>query len=196
MCWHHRSDHYKIKPNPPIERFMPKDFLSIINRYADFTQARRTTWNELSRAYSLEDKEPTEGRTKVIANVHCECTIAIYMIEKFREQGKPPTFIGIGMSKYSCWFCGKYLEFLTKSESRFINDMKLTISGYRRKIQGGWSVPPNGPFKVLCEMGALLGREIDAILRTTEYRSGPFFIGDDSDDDVDLCGDTIHIFCM
>ncbi|KAN0072480.1 hypothetical protein V8E54_009409 [Elaphomyces granulatus] len=175
----------EIKPPPPVEHFMPKNFLSIINSYADFTRSCGTTWNELSRAYSI-GKEPTEGQLKVTANVHCECTIATYMVEKFREQGKRATCINIGISKYSCWFCEKYLEFLTQSESGVITDMKVAVSRYRyrAKIQAGWSAPPNGPPNVLCKMGALLGREIEAILKTTEglHRTNNL-IGYDSDDD-------------
>ena len=62
--------------------------------------------------------------------------------------------------------------------------MKVAISGYRRKIQAGWSVPPNGPFNALCQMGALLEKEIDVILKTTKggYRSDPHPIGDEIDD--------------
>jgi hypothetical protein len=67
------------------------------------------------------------------------------MVNKFREQERRPTFINIGISKYSCWLCEKYLELLVQNESGFTPDMKVAVSGYQGKIQSGWTVPPNGP---------------------------------------------------
>jgi hypothetical protein len=132
--------------------------------------------------------EPT-GKMKVTASVHCECTIALHMVEKFRDQRKRPKFMEIGISKYSCWLCEMYLELLVQSESGFIADMKLAVSGYQGKIQAGWRIPPNGPFNVTCRMGALLGCEMDAILENAEreHSSDSFpRYSSTGDDDVDI----------
>ena len=176
---------------------MPMDCLSIVNSYADFTKSRRTTWEELAQAYQLERTQPREGNMKVTASVHCECSIAIHMVEKYREQERRPTFIEIGISKYSCWLCEKYLELLVQDESGCTPDMKIAVSGYQGKIQSGWTIPSNGPFYARCRMGAVLGNEVDAILENVErgYRSDSNPMSDDDDDDINFSGRKDSIEC-
>jgi hypothetical protein len=153
---------------------MPMNFLHIVNSYADIRDSRHIEWEELINAFPLlkdEMKPPTEGETKVTTSVHCECTIAVHMLRKFLERQNTvhrtrPKFIGIGISKYSCWLCEKYIEFLVQSNA-FV---RFTVAGYQGKIQSGWKPPSHGPPSARSSMTELLKHEMDEILDTVERK--------------------------
>ena len=169
---------------------MPKNFLDIINSYADFTQSSRMTWDQLIQVYpSLEGTtKPTEGKTKVISSVHCECTIAIHMGGKlWKHEGPGPKFVEIGVSKLSCWLCEKYMEFLMQSSG--FNGLKLVVTGYQDKIHAGWMPPPNGPINALCSIANLVRGELDEVSANVEreLRSDSFprvSSGDDEEQSI------------
>src|SRR4051794_26147459 len=119
------------------------NFLHIVNSYADTRDSRHIEWDELINAFPLlkDEIEPTGGeQMKVTASVHCECTIAVHMLRKFLERGNTvhrtrPKFIEIGISKYSCWLCEKYIEFLVQSNNTLV---RFIVAGYQGKIHSGW----------------------------------------------------------
>ena len=117
--------------------------MDTINAYADTTRVRHIQWDKLVAAYpSLVGKaEPAQGVTSLTASVHCECTVAIHMFQKLSGIWATPRSVDIGISKYSCWFCQKYLEFVLQSSW----GMKFIVTGYQGKIQAGWIPPEHGP---------------------------------------------------
>jgi hypothetical protein len=143
-----------------------RNFLHIINAYADSRKTRHIEWDELTEAYpSLENTvEPKDGNTSVTMSVHCECTLAIRLLLEYANRRTPPKFAEIGISKYSCWLCQKYLDFLfSASEMRFI------VTGYQGKMQAGW-IPPHGPANARNDIIRLIQHEMDEILESVERK--------------------------
>jgi hypothetical protein len=128
----------RVKPPELVAHLVPRNFLHAINPYADSTNARRVELEELITTYpSMRNVEPAEGIASVTTSVHSECTIAVHMIQEFL--GHHLQIVDIGISKYSCWFCQRYLELLMSvAKTRFV------VAGYQGKLQAGW-MPPNGP---------------------------------------------------
>ena len=141
-----------------------------INAYADARGTRHIEWGELVTAYpSLADKaEPAQGVTPLTTSVHCECTVAIHMFQKISEKvdWRTPRSVDIGVSKHSCWFCQKYLEFVLQSFWR----TKFVVTAYQGKIQAGWIPPEHGPTSALNNVAMLLNHEMDEILECVEQK--------------------------
>jgi hypothetical protein len=150
---------------------MPINFLHIVNSYANTGNKRRIEWKGLINSFPLlrGEIEPIEGETKVTMSVHCECTIAVHMLQKLLERQNTdhrisPKFIEIGISKYSSWLCEKYIEFLAES-----NDfVRFIVTGYQGKTQSGWIPPSHSPPSALSRMSELLKHEMDEIVDTVE----------------------------
>jgi hypothetical protein len=143
---------------------MPNNFVRIVNSYADSIEARHTNWKELIHAYpGLKDgTEPTEGEIGIKTSVHCECTVAVHMLQMICPVDQRA--VEIGISKHSCWLCQKYLEFLSAWNFKFI------IGGYQGKIHAGWKPPPDGPDDAHRSMIGLLKEEMDEILANAKPR--------------------------
>ena len=124
----------EIIPPQPTQHSMAANFLQIINAFADSIQSVRISWDELKDAYpSLGGKEEPTGDTAVTVSPHCECTIGNFMRNKLEQDGSSAKFFEIGISKYSCWFCEKYMELLEQNSSGF-TDMKIVVTGYQGKF--------------------------------------------------------------
>jgi len=99
------------------------------------------------------------------------------MAEKFWVQRPHSRYFEIGVSKHSCWFCEKYLEYFVQSSSGFHLKMKVLMTGYQGKLHPGWKLPANGPLNAAIKMNDLLRREMDEILKRVEQErmsdSGP-----------------------
>jgi len=131
-----QSLHVSTVPRQVLNLQGPKNFLRVINSYADSRKIRHIEWEELVEAYpSLKDTKPTEGDMPVTTSVHCECIIAVHMLRKYLERENAiqitPKYVEIGISKRSCWFCQKYLEFLSDSLGSSLQDIKgkYTLDG-------------------------------------------------------------------
>ena len=182
----------EVKPPQPVKYSLPNP-LHIVNSYADFRHSPYITWEQLTQAYPLlEGMTEPAGKVKVTTSVHCECTVAVHIAEKFREREEllQPSVVEIGISKLSCWFCEKYLEFLVQSRSGFRKKMKFVVTGYQGKIHPGWICPPLGPLDAIFKMTGLVRHEVDEVLERVmlERRSDSFLrysSGADDDDDGD-----------
>lgn len=147
---------------------MPNNFLRILNSYGSPKEPCKTTWEELTSAYpSLGKGEPPEKDITIKTCVHCECTVANYMIQRIQEQDRVAGLrpVEIGISKYSCWLCEKYFALLLSHLQ-----IQVVVTGYHGKVPAGWRLPPDGDTRVLNGMADLLRREIDEILAATEKR--------------------------
>src|SRR4051812_8022322 len=84
------------------------------------------------------------------------------MLQMFQYIGQNthPNFVETGISKYSCWLCQKYLEFLSISGLNFI------IAGYHEKLYPGWKPPLNGTPDACSSMIELTKQEMDEILES------------------------------
>jgi OTT_1508-like deaminase len=147
---------------------MPRNFLNIINAYAKSRGVDSINWEDLTAAFPplTSKEEPTEGKAPVTISVHCECTVAVHIIQKSQNQTVCRRFVKIGASKHTCWFCQKYLEFL---ERDLTPKTKFIVSGYQGKIHAGWK-PPAGPSSALGDIVRLLKQEVDEILGTVRRR--------------------------
>jgi OTT_1508-like deaminase len=154
----------KIKAPGQRAHSMPKRFLEVVNNYAVSQGKPRVQWQDLCNAFPpLKDRpEPPEGDIKVTTSVHCECTIATYLLKKTLAQ---PKVCEIGISKRSCWLCQRYLEFLVEPDSDLAptQPSRFIVSGYQGKIHSGWQ-PPVGPEKAARRMVGLITHEMDEIL--------------------------------
>ena len=147
------------------------NFLDILNSHARSRGSCHIDWEALTSAFpSLRDEERPTGTARLTMSVHCECSIASHMLRKLPESDFPlemirPRHIEIGISKYSCQMCEKYMECLaqTCSSTRFV------VSGFQGKIHAGWK-PPRDPPSVLSKMAELVRQEADEILETVDRK--------------------------
>ena len=104
-----------------------------------------------------------------MTSVHCECTVAVHMFQKVSEyanKGTRPSSVDIGISKHSCWFCQKYLEFVLQSTW----GMRFVVTGYQEEIQAGWVPPLHGSPSAHNNIVGLLKHEMDEILESVERK--------------------------
>ncbi|KAI9770548.1 MAG: hypothetical protein M1840_003138 [Geoglossum simile] len=176
----------EVKPAKQSIHLMPKNFLKVLNDYAIRRGKPQVQWRELCHSFpSLNDRvEPGDGDMKVTTSIHCECTIATYLLD--RAAGRPTAF-EIGVSKRCCWLCEKYLQVLVEPDDSSILAPRssFTVSGYQEKIHSGWH-PPHWPQRAFSRMIGLVEGEIEEILgsliRTNRSDSFPRSpISEDSD---------------
>jgi hypothetical protein len=93
------------------------------------------------------------------------------MLRKFLERDHSlrlirSNFIEIGISKYSCWLCERFMECLAKTES-----VQFVVSGFQGKMQSGWKLPPDPPYAqdTIC-MAELVTHETDEILEAVDRK--------------------------
>lgn len=147
-----------------MERSLP-NFLDAVNSYAAREENHVVIkWDDLINAFPiLRDEKKPAGEVKVTTSVHCECTVAVHMLRKLRERplNRP---VEIGIYKYSCWLCGKYLKYLSRGSL-----VQFVVSGFQGKIQPGW-MPPSSPPSARNSMAELVEREVNEIIETTERK--------------------------
>jgi OTT_1508-like deaminase len=138
---------------------MPRNFLEIINNYAASNGKPTIEWGDICNSFpSLSTEVPQKGDMKVTTSVHCECTVASYLLENIPAQ----SIFEIGISKRSCWLCGRYLGFLAEPDGS-TRAAKFVVSGFQGKIHAGWR-PPASPVEVVGRMIGLIAHEMDEIL--------------------------------
>ncbi|KAI9766957.1 MAG: hypothetical protein M1839_004665 [Geoglossum umbratile] len=179
----------EVKPAGQSIQLMPKNFLKVLNDYAIRRGKSRVQWKDLCHSFpSLNNRvEPGDGDMKVTTSIHCECTIATYLLN--RAAGRPTAF-EIGVSKHCCWLCEKYLSVLVEPDDSSIlaPSSSFIVSGYQGKIHSGWH-PPHWPPRAFNRMIGLVEGEIEEILgsitRTNRSDSFPRSpISEDSDIEV------------
>lgn len=112
----------------------------------------------------------------VTASVHCELTVAMHRIKSSVENSAP---IEIGVSKHSCYLCGKLIRKINKHFR-----MKFVVSGLQGKTHAGWRFPLETPLDLQRAIMKALNKEI-VELRHFAYskrRSDSFPTADSGDE--------------
>lgn len=134
---------------------MPKDYLTILNRFATERNLPTATYDTIATAYPNCTPAPTVGRPlqSVLHSVHVECTLAVYLA----SLGRPWSNIEIGCSKRSCWLCESYLSHRQAG-------LAFHVRNVHGKLQPGWTMPEGGDAMVEKSVRALVMNEVIEVM--------------------------------
>lgn len=134
---------------------MPKDYLTILNRYATDKNLPMATYDTLATAYPHRTPAPTGVKPfqPVLQSVHAECTLAVYLA----SLGRPWNNVVIGCSKGSCWLCESYL-------SHRQGGLAFHVRNAHGKLQPGWTMPQGGDPMVEEYLRTLVEDEVVEVL--------------------------------
>ncbi|KAL0631007.1 hypothetical protein Q9L58_010143 [Maublancomyces gigas] len=155
-----QSEEIKIKIHPApgtaqLAATMPKDYLTILNRFATERNLPTATYATIAAAYPICTPAPTAGKPlqSVLHSVHAECTLAVYLT----SLGRPWTNIEIGCSKGSCWLCEFYLSHTQAG-------LAFHVRNVHGKLQPGWTMPEGGDAMVEKSLRELVVNEVIEVM--------------------------------